>query len=54
MDRDFLIDQLQLNQQEEMSDQEAYDYYFNQLMLSELFLNLNGKAEDMSKLVQLS
>lgn len=54
MDRDFLIDQLQLNQQEEMSDQEAYDYYFNQLMLSELFLNLNDKAQDMSKLVQLS
>ena len=54
MDRDFLIDQLQLSQKEKMTDQEAYDYYLNQLRLSELFEYLNSRAEDMSKLVQLS
>ena len=52
--RDFLIDQLQLSQKEQLTDKEAYDYYLNQLFISELFLELNEKAEDMSKLVQLS
>ena len=52
--RDFLIDQLQLGQKEQLTDEEAYDYYLNQLFISELFLELNEKAEDMSKLVQLS
>lgn len=52
--RDFLIDQLQLGQKEQLTDKEAYDYYLNQLFISELFLELNEKAEDMSKLVQLS
>lgn len=52
--RDFLIDQLRLSQKEQLTDKEAYDYYLNQLFISELFLELNEKAEDMSKLVQLS
>lgn len=37
-----------------MTDEEAYDFYLNQLRISMIFESLNDKAEDMSKLVQLS
>lgn len=53
-DRDFLIEQLQLSQKDSLTNQEAYDYYKNQLLISELFIQLNDLAQDMSKLVQLS
>lgn len=53
-DRDFLIEQLQLSQKDNLTNQEAYNYYKNQLLISELFIQLNDLAQDMSKLVQLS
>lgn len=53
-DRDFLIDQLQLSKKGNLTDKEAFDYYYSQLLISELFLQLNELAQDMSKLVQLS
>lgn len=53
-DRDFLIQQLQLSQKDNLTNEEAYNYYKNQILISELFIQLNDLAQDMSKLVQLS
>ena len=53
-DRDFLIQQLQLSQKDNLTSEEAYNYYKNQILISELFIQLNDLAQDMSKLVQLS
>lgn len=53
MDRDFLIDQLQLSHKG-MTVEEEYNFYLDQLRISMLFETLNDKAQDMSKLVQLS
>ena len=53
--RDFLIQQLQDSRKlNELSNEELKEYYYNQLVLSQLFLELNELAQDMSKLVQLS
>ena len=53
-DRDFLIQQLQLSQKDNLTNEESYNYYKNQILISELFIQLNDLAQDMSKLVQLS
>ncbi|UVX35320.1 MAG: hypothetical protein [Bacteriophage sp.] len=53
-DRDFLIQQLQLSQKDNLTSEETYNYYKNQILISELFIQLNDLAQDMSKLVQLS
>lgn len=53
-DRDFLIQQLQLSQKDNLTNEETYNYYKNQILISELFVQLNDLAQDMSKLVQLS
>lgn len=53
-DRDFLIQQLQLSQKDNLTNEETYNYYKNQILISELFIQLNDLAQDMSKLVQLS
>ena len=53
-DRDFLIQQLQLSQKDNLTNEEAYNYYKNQILISELFIQLDDLAQDMSKLVQLS
>lgn len=53
-DRDFLIQQLQLSKKDNLTNEESYNYYKNQILISELFIQLNDLAQDMSKLVQLS
>jgi hypothetical protein len=53
-DRDFLIQQLQISQKDNLTSEETYNYYKNQILISELFIQLNDLAQDMSKLVQLS
>lgn len=55
MQRDFLIEQL-FNKKnfKTLSTKEQMNYMKNQLLISELFLQLNMLADDMSKLVQLS
>lgn len=55
MQRDFLIEQL-FNKKnfKTLSTEEQMNYMKNQLLISELFLQLNMLADDMSKLVQLS
>ncbi|MFR4671007.1 MAG: hypothetical protein ACLT69_14390, partial [Intestinibacter bartlettii] len=50
-DRDFLIQQLQLSQKDNLTSEETYNYYKNQILISELFIQLNDLAQDMSKLV---
>ena len=52
--RDFLIQQLQLSKKDNLTNEESYNYYKNQILISELFIQLNDLAQDMSKLVQLS
>lgn len=55
LSRDFLIEQLQNQAKlQDLSTEEALEYYKNQLLISELFIRLNELADDMSKLVQLS
>ena len=55
MSRDELIDNLQNGQSIDNSDNKGkVEYYYKQLVYSELFLQLNDLAQDMSKLVQLS
>lgn len=55
MSRDELIDNLQNGQSIDNSDNKnKVEYYYKQLVYSELFLQLNDLAQDMSKLVQLS
>lgn len=55
MSRDELIDNLQNGQSIDNSDnKDKVEYYYKQLVYSELFLQLNDLAQDMSKLVQLS
>ena len=55
MSRDELIDNLQSGQNIDNSDNKnKAEYYYKQLVYSELFLQLNDLAQDMSKLVQLS
>lgn len=54
-ERDFLIQQLQYGQDiDNLTDEQLVDYYASQLKISELFLQLDELAQDMSKLVQLS
>ena len=55
LNRDNLIDLLQKSKDlNNISYKELADYYKNQLLLSEIFMELNELAQDMSKLVQLS
>ena len=55
IDRDNLITLLQDDKKlDKLSASEKANYYKQQLLISELFLQLNDLAQDMSKLVQLS
>lgn len=55
MSRDYLIDSLQDSGYTDTADADVQaKYYRDQLLYSELFLQLNDLAQDMSKLVQLS
>lgn len=55
MSRDELIDNLQNGQSiDNSNNKDKVEYYYKQLVYSELFLQLNDLAQDMSKLVQLS
>ena len=55
LNRDNLIDLLQKDKiLDKLSYEELADYYKQQLLLSEVFIQLNDLAQDMSKLVQLS
>lgn len=55
MDRDNLITLLQNDKKlDKLTPAEKVYYYRQQLLLSELFLQLNNLSQDMSKLVQLS
>lgn len=55
MSRDYLIDSLQDSGYIDTADADVQaKYYRDQLLYSELFLQLNDLAQDMSKLVQLS
>ncbi len=53
--RDFLIEQLENGRNfDQLSKEQQMQYLRNQLLLSQLFLDLNIYADDMSKLVHLS
>lgn len=55
MNRDNLILSLQNSRLlDQLSEEQLTEYYKQQLLISELFLQLNTLSEDMSKMVQLS